>query len=103
MARKPKSEFLSGAGTAYEILKAISDAVRGKGGDDDDLRRLLSDKDLAREVASVIVGRRGEQFPSLRLAGELIPDGWEIVPGEDGGPSDFDAAKLRPPPSLTGG
>jgi len=37
MARK-KSEFLSAFGTAFEIWKAIIEAVTARGGTDDDLR-----------------------------------------------------------------
>lgn len=55
MARA-KSEFLKAFGTAFEIFKAISDAVRAKDGSDDDLRRLISDSSLAEQVAGVIIG-----------------------------------------------
>lgn len=56
MARA-KSEFLSSFGTAFEVFKAMSDAVLAMGGDDNDLRRLLSDSSLGKQVAEVIMGR----------------------------------------------
>lgn len=52
---REKSEFLSGFGTAFQIFKAISDAVLAAGGNDNDLRRVLSDKDLAPKIADLIV------------------------------------------------
>jgi hypothetical protein len=56
MARE-RSEFVSGAGTAFELIKAISDAVRSNGGSDDDLRRVLSDPTgyLAKRIARILV------------------------------------------------
>lgn len=54
MARK-KSEFLSALGVVFEIGKAIIDAVFELGGNDDDLRRIVSDKELPRKIAEVIM------------------------------------------------
>lgn len=57
MARK-KSEFLGALGVAFEIFKAIADAVIARGGGDDDLRRVVSDKGLAGKIAEVIMTGR---------------------------------------------
>ncbi|MDD4994971.1 MAG: hypothetical protein PHW53_00650 [Patescibacteria group bacterium] len=54
MARK-KSEFLSGLGTGYEMLKKLIDAVLAKGGGDEDLRRILNEPELVESMASLIV------------------------------------------------
>jgi hypothetical protein len=55
MAKREKSKFLSAFGTAYEIFKKIADAVMSLGGNDEDIRRLLTDSDLAKKVAEVIM------------------------------------------------
>jgi len=53
-----KSEFLSAFGTAFEIWKRIVEAVRELGGDDEDLRYLLANSVLVKEIAKlIIVGR----------------------------------------------
>lgn len=54
MART-KSEFLKSFGTAFEVFKAITDEVTNRGGTDDDLRRVLSDSSLRKQVAELIV------------------------------------------------
>lgn len=54
---KTKSEFVSSAGTVFELVKALSDEVNSLGGSDDDLRRILSDKSVAREMAELLVGK----------------------------------------------
>ncbi|OGY41391.1 MAG: hypothetical protein A2Y82_00180 [Candidatus Buchananbacteria bacterium RBG_13_36_9] len=58
MARKEKSEFLSAFGTTFEIWKKIVDAVLSLGGNDEDIRRLLTDKSLAKKVAEVIMASK---------------------------------------------
>ena len=58
MART-KSEFLSGFGMAFELLKALVSAVLDAGGNDDDLRRVLKDKTLARKFAEIVMAERG--------------------------------------------
>jgi len=50
-----KSEFLSAFGTAFEIWKAITDAVLERGGSDDDIRRILTSEDLLATIANAIV------------------------------------------------
>jgi len=50
-----KSEFLKAAGTMWEIWQAIVNAVMALGGNDDSMRRLLTDKSLVRRVAELIV------------------------------------------------
>jgi len=52
---RPKSEFLSAFGTALEIWKKIVEAVMSAGGNDDDLRRLLSNPDQVAQIAQMIV------------------------------------------------
>ncbi|MFA6603911.1 MAG: hypothetical protein WCT10_03670 [Patescibacteria group bacterium] len=50
-----KSEFVSAAGTTFEIIQKLSGAVRDLGGSDDHLRRILSDEELRREIAKLLV------------------------------------------------
>jgi hypothetical protein len=50
-----KSELLSAFGTFWEILKAITNAVLDRGGSDEDLRRILSDKKLLADLADRIM------------------------------------------------
>jgi len=52
---RPRSEFLSAFGTALEIWKKIVEAVMSAGGNDDDLRRLLSNPDQVAQIAQLIV------------------------------------------------
>ncbi|MEK7625268.1 MAG: hypothetical protein AAB467_02870 [Patescibacteria group bacterium] len=96
---KQKSEFVSGLGSAFEFVKAISDEVRKQGGNDDDLRKVIAQEVLRKTIAKAIVGRDGNQFPSLALAAELIPTGWTVI--EDVAPSAFDISKLKPRSFLT--
>lgn len=56
-ARKPKSEFVTGLGTAFELVKTLSDEVTSLGGNDDDLRRIIADKSVARQIAELLVSR----------------------------------------------
>ncbi len=53
---REKSKFLSGFGTAFQIFKTVTDAVLAAGGDDEDLRRVLLNKDLVDKIVRVIVG-----------------------------------------------
>jgi hypothetical protein len=57
MSRK-KSEFLGALGIAFEIFKAIADAVIAIGGTDDDLRCVVSERGLANRIAEVIMAGR---------------------------------------------
>ena len=53
MARK-RSEFLKGFGKAFEILKALTDAVLKRGGSDQDMERILTSKILRDKLADLI-------------------------------------------------
>lgn len=79
MARE-KSEFVSAAGTVFEIVKGLSDEVRTLGGSDDALRRLLAEQPLRRQVAELLVVKQvgdkyvvtvnyGKQLKTLIAAG----------------------------------
>lgn len=61
MAR-PKSEFLSAFGTVFQIFKTVSDEVLNLGGNDEDIRQILTNKGLAQELAKLIVGNAVEVF-----------------------------------------
>lgn len=62
MARQ-KSEFVSAAGTVFEIVKGLGDEVRELGGSDDDLRRLLTEQPLRCQVAELLVVKRvGDKY-----------------------------------------
>ncbi len=52
---RERSQFLSSSGIAFQIFKTIADEVLAAGGNDDDLRRVLSDKELATKIARVIM------------------------------------------------
>lgn len=54
MAR-PKSQFLKAYGKAWEILQVIINIVLDLGGSDDDLTRLLTDKDRVKRIGEIIV------------------------------------------------
>lgn len=54
MAR-PKSEFLKSLGKAWEIFQVIVNIVLDLGGSDEDLARLLSDKERIRRIGEIIV------------------------------------------------
>jgi hypothetical protein len=64
---KTKSEFVSSAGTVFELVKTLSDEVNSLGGNDDHLRRILSDKSVAREVAELLVGKPVPESYSLTI------------------------------------
>ena len=55
---KNKSDILSGLGTAFDIFKALKDA----GIDDEAMRRLISDKQLAQDVANVVTAPTDSDF-----------------------------------------
>jgi len=57
MAR-PKSEFLRGWGKAFEVFKAIVDAVLALGGSDTDLERIITNKGLRTKIAQLIVSTK---------------------------------------------
>jgi len=100
MAKK-SSEFLKALGRYFEISKAVLNAVLDQGGTDDDLARILSDAELRREIARLIVAKSAKlAFPSLTLAADLIPSGYTVV--EDVAPTlksigDLDLASFLEP------
>lgn len=50
-----KSGLLSAMGTMFQILKAIIDEVLSLGGNDENVRRILSDQNLRREIGKLIM------------------------------------------------
>lgn len=76
MAKK-SSEFLKALGRYFEISKAVLNAVLDQGGTDDDLARILSDAELRREIARLIVMKPAKsEFPSAAIAREY---GYTVV------------------------
>ncbi len=57
MAKKG-SAFLKGFGSGFQILKNIIDAVLAHGGDDRDISRLLSNSDLVKQIAELIMSKK---------------------------------------------
>lgn len=55
---KKRSGFLSGMGKAFEIFKAITNAVLDAGGDDTDMEMILKDISLQNQIADLIVGAK---------------------------------------------
>lgn len=53
---KQKSEFVSATGTTFEIVKSLAEEVWELGGNDDSLRRIISDGSLRHNLAKLIVG-----------------------------------------------
>lgn len=53
---KQKSDILSGMGSGYEIVKTIIDEVKNRGGSDDDVRKILSDRTLQIRIGDLIMG-----------------------------------------------
>ena len=79
MARKKesRSEIVSSLGTAFEVLKSVTDRLKLRGGSDDDLRAVLRDPALAEKVAELIWRRGGEErfyirWPHNTNASELL-------------------------------
>lgn len=52
-----KNDLLSGAGTAWEIVRAITLAVKKLGGSDDDVKRILREEDTVNHVAGLLMKR----------------------------------------------
>jgi len=86
MART-KGQFVSSFGTAFEIFKALSDEVAGLGGNDDELRKIISDESLRRQLAYGIRNRQQEEEFSVvvnygRSVLDMVQDGdYEHVNG----------------------
>jgi len=53
---KQKSEFVSATGTTFEIVKGLAEEIWAIGGNDDSLRRIISDRSLRQNIARLIVG-----------------------------------------------
>ena len=66
MAR-PKSEFLSAMGVAWQIFQAIVNEVLSLGGNDEDMRRILKEARLRKEIASLIVRAKAPVEDLLKI------------------------------------
>lgn len=98
MAKK-SSEFLKALGRYFEISKAVLNAVLDQGGTDDDLARILSDAELRREIARLIVAKPVKsEFPSSAIAAEY---GYAVV--EDVAPTLKSVGDLEIAPFLEPG
>src|SRR3990167_1430033 len=77
MARK-KSEFLKGFGKAWEVFRVIVNAVLDLGGSDEDLSRLLKDKDRVRRIGEIVIERpQTDQHTAASVASDYftpVPD-----------------------------
>ncbi len=58
MARRLKKDLLKMFGTTFEIFSKISAAVFEGGGNDDDLRRVLTSENLATQIGEMIIASR---------------------------------------------
>lgn len=59
MSKKNENrQFVSASGTANDLVQKLAKAVYKLGGDDDDLRRIISDTSLCGRLADLIVGER---------------------------------------------
>ena len=101
-----KSEMVSVLGSVFEIVKAIWNAVLELGGTDDDMRNVLRQKDLAKDLALVILGRadvvlkKAKEYiidldAPLRMLDDLtlLPDA-EQLPLRVSGKVKFDPTKV---------
>ena len=93
MMRK-KSEWLSGLGTAFEILKAETEEVIALGGTDEDMRRIIADRELRRKIAELIVDNHKEQVKGNAFTRDMTQDGWTLV--EDVPRTEFSIPNLKP-------
>jgi hypothetical protein len=79
MARKKKGEFVSALGVGFEIIKKISDTIRALGGEETDLRRILTDDRLVWQIAEVIMGKIQDTYEVIvnysKTFQEIIFDG----------------------------
>lgn len=67
MART-KSDFLSAMGIAFQIFKAIVDEVLLLGGNDESIRRIVTNKKLRQSIAELIVGAAKQVGEVFRLS-----------------------------------
>lgn len=65
MAR-PKSDFIKSMGTGWEIFLAIVNEVLALGGNDEQLRRILTSKTLRRQIAELIVNTKNSVVLTLK-------------------------------------
>jgi len=65
MAR-PKSDFIKSMGTGWEIFLAIVNEVLALGGNDEQLRRILTSKTLRRQIAELIMGVKNSVILTLK-------------------------------------
>src|SRR3989338_1547236 len=71
MARK-KSEFLSTLGKLFEIFKAFVDEVIARGGSDEDITRILTDKTLRRKMVDLVLEVRVRTRKFLSAMHEVV-------------------------------
>ena len=100
---KQKSDIVSHMMRGVQIVKAISDALRDRGGDDTFLVKILGENSVfPGKIADILMGRDTNAFPSLLFASSLIPEytdaegntkKWEVL--EDVQPSNFKISDLE--------
>ncbi len=62
-------EFVSASGTAYDVVQKLAQAVYARGGDDDSIRRVISDEALRGKLADLIVGTAARTLAQMVAAG----------------------------------
>jgi hypothetical protein len=96
--KRKKSEFLSGFGKAYELLKAIIDALLEQGGGDDDLTRVITNKDLASQIAKLILDGKAEIAMRKHVidcdADPFVPENWKVEEHLKGGQFEWNPEKV---------
>ncbi len=60
---RPKAELRQVGGAIFEIIKALSQSVEDLGGSDDDLRRILNDELLLKQIAWKVIDESGARYP----------------------------------------
>lgn len=75
MAR-PKSDFIKAMGTGWEIFLAIVNEVLSLGGNDEQLRRVLTSKTLRRQIAELIVNTANKVAFTLKGLIEIGKYDW---------------------------
>lgn len=69
MSKKSENrQFVSASGIANDVVQKLAQAVYKRGGDDDDLRRIISDQTLREELAGRIVFRDGKNLAEMIAA-----------------------------------
>ena len=96
MSKAKKSDFLKGFGKAFEIFKAIVNAVLDAGGDDSDLERTLMEADLCKQIAALIVGAKKVAVDTFRAVVTYIqPKFAELKSAFDWVNDDYQRAKFE--------